>query len=113
MSDHARTDVEAFRELESLVRSLRQQLPGYGRRALAAEERLRQIDSAADHPDPPHVRERIWTLEQENAALRGRLEAATLRTRSVLERVHFLRRSEEHTSELQSHSFISYAVFCL
>src|ERR1051326_2666910 len=23
------------------------------------------------------------------------------------------RRSEEHTSELQSHSFISYAVFCL
>src|ERR1051326_4610654 len=24
-----------------------------------------------------------------------------------------LRRSEEHTSELQSHSFISYAVFCL
>src|ERR1051326_9241479 len=25
----------------------------------------------------------------------------------------FLIRSEEHTSELQSHSFISYAVFCL
>ena len=25
----------------------------------------------------------------------------------------FLKRSEEHTSELQSHSFISYAVFCL
>src|ERR1051326_5586452 len=25
----------------------------------------------------------------------------------------FLYRSEEHTSELQSHSFISYAVFCL
>ena len=24
-----------------------------------------------------------------------------------------LERSEEHTSELQSHSFISYAVFCL
>src|ERR1051326_9513555 len=26
---------------------------------------------------------------------------------------HFFGRSEEHTSELQSHSFISYAVFCL
>ena len=25
----------------------------------------------------------------------------------------YLDRSEEHTSELQSHSFISYAVFCL
>ncbi len=28
-------------------------------------------------------------------------------------RLLFVRRSEEHTSELQSHSFISYAVFCL
>src|ERR1051326_9432276 len=27
--------------------------------------------------------------------------------------VHLSSRSEEHTSELQSHSFISYAVFCL
>ena len=30
-----------------------------------------------------------------------------------LEREKNLVRSEEHTSELQSHSFISYAVFCL
>src|ERR1051326_9420990 len=28
-------------------------------------------------------------------------------------RMHPAERSEEHTSELQSHSFISYAVFCL
>ena len=95
MSDHARTDVEAFRELESLVRSLGEQLASYRRRALAAEERLREIDSAADHPDPPHVRARIRTLEQETASLRGRLEAATLRTRSVLERVHFLRQQSQ------------------
>src|ERR1051326_9472162 len=27
--------------------------------------------------------------------------------------IHAARRSEEHTFELQSHSFISYAVFCL
>src|ERR1051326_9232021 len=32
------------------------------------------------------------------------------RARAVREHVQ---RSEEHTSELQSHSFISYAVFCL
>ena len=31
----------------------------------------------------------------------------------TLEKVKELYRSEEHTSELQSHSFISYAVFCL
>ena len=31
----------------------------------------------------------------------------------VRPRLSFFSRSEEHTSELQSHSFISYAVFCL
>jgi hypothetical protein len=95
MSEHVRADVEAFRQLEALVRSLGQQLAGYRGRALAAEERLRHIDSAADHPDPPHVRERIRALEKENAALRGRLDAATLRTRAVLERVHFLRQQAQ------------------
>ena len=34
-------------------------------------------------------------LEQENAALRGRLNAATARTRSVLDRVHFLRQQSQ------------------
>src|ERR1051326_9371582 len=31
----------------------------------------------------------------------------------VINRITDVARSEEHTSELQSHSFISYAVFCL
>ena len=31
----------------------------------------------------------------------------------ILVEDHGIGRSEEHTSELQSHSFISYAVFCL
>ena len=95
MSDRARPDIEAIRELESLVRSLGEQLASYRSRALAAEERLREIDSAADQGEPPRVRERIRALEQENAALRGRLDAATSRTRSVLERVHFLRQQSQ------------------
>src|SRR3954454_17384249 len=95
MSDHARPDIEAFRELENLVRTLGEQLAGYRQRAYAAEERLRDLDSTADHPDPPRVRERIRALEQENASLRGRLDAATARTRSVLERVHFLRQQAQ------------------
>jgi hypothetical protein len=95
MSVHARPDVEAFRELESLVRTLGEQLASFRQRALTAEERLRRIDSTADHPDPPHVRERILALEQENASLRGRLNAATARTRSVLDRVHFLRQQSQ------------------
>ncbi|HKW09966.1 MAG TPA: hypothetical protein VJO33_06275 [Gemmatimonadaceae bacterium] len=95
MSEHARPDIEAFRELEGLVRNLGEQLAGYRQRALAAEERLRQIDSTGEDPEPPRVRERLRTLEQENASLRGRLDAATKRTRSVLERVHFLRQQSQ------------------
>jgi hypothetical protein len=95
MSDHARPDVEAVHELETLVRQMAEQLASFRRRALSAEERLRHLDTADDHPDPPRVRERIRALEQENASLRGRLDAATARTRSVLERVHFLRQQAQ------------------
>ena len=95
MSDHARPDVEAVRELETLVRQMAEQLASFRRRALSAEERLGHLDAADEHPEPPRVRERIRALEQENASLRGRLEAATTRTRSVLDRVHFLRQQAQ------------------
>src|SRR5881296_3690361 len=95
MSEHVRPDVEAVHELERLLRTLGEQLASYRSRALAAEERLRHIDSTSDQPEPPRVRERIRALEQENATLRDRLEAATSRTRSVLERVHFLRQQAQ------------------
>jgi hypothetical protein len=95
MSEHARPDIEALRELESLVRTLGEQLASYRERALTAEERLHHIDSSGDNPEPPRVRERLRALEQENASLRGRLEAATARTRSVLDRVHFLRQQSQ------------------
>ena len=95
MSDHARPDVEAVRELETLVRQMAEQLASFRRRALSAEERLRHLDATDDEPGPPRIRERIRALEQENASLRGRLEAATTRTRSVLERVHFLRQQAQ------------------
>ena len=48
-----------------------------------------------------------WT----GSALNKNNEASTLIRSSEL--VKSFLRSEEHTSELQSHSFISYAVFCL
>src|ERR1051326_983600 len=47
---------------------------------------------------PKHLADRILTSK---AALEGERKVVTV-----------LFRSEEHTSELQSHSFISYAVFC-
>ena len=95
MSDHAHPEVQAFRELSALVHELSEQLATFRRRAQAAEDRLREIDSAADDADPPHVRERMRALEKENASLRQRLELATSRTQSVLDRVHFLRQQAE------------------
>lgn len=95
MSDNEHPEIQAFRELSALVQELGEELATVRRRAHAAEERLREIDSAADESEPPHVRERLRALERENASLRQRLELATTRTRSVLERVHFLRQQTE------------------
>ena len=95
MSDNAHPEIQAFRELAVVVRGLNKELIAYRERALAAEARLREIESASDDPDPPHVRERLRCLEQENASLRQRLELATSRTRSVLDRVQFLRQQAE------------------
>src|ERR1051326_9442913 len=59
------------------------------------------------------------TTESQLAALKSK-EADTAYAETQLNRTRQLyqagvtsKRSEEHTSELQSHSFISYAVFCL
>lgn len=46
-SDHVRPDVAAFRELDTLVRNLTDQLAGYRRRALAAELRTRELERDA------------------------------------------------------------------
>jgi hypothetical protein len=95
MSDNAHPEIQAFQELSALVRELSRELTRFRGRALAAEARLHEIDSTTDDPSPPHVRERLRALEEENASLRRRLELATARTRSVLDRVQFLRQQTE------------------
>ncbi len=47
-SVHVRPDVAAFRELDTLVRNLTDQLAGYRRRALAAELRTRELERDAE-----------------------------------------------------------------
>jgi cytochrome c556 len=91
MSDSARREVEAFQELELLVRRLKDEAASFRRRALQAESRLREVAEAGDGAASLSVRERLAELEQENAALRSLLEAATARTKGMLDRVHFLR----------------------
>ena len=93
MSDSA-NDVSAFNELEQLVRNLSEELSGFRRRALAAENRLKAAE-AANAPGDLFSHERLAAVEQENADLRQRLSAATERTNQVVAQLRFLRQQHE------------------
>ncbi len=98
MSDNVRPETAAFRELETLVRHLGDELAGFRRRALLAEARLRELEGQEGHPVREQQRalsDRCTQLEHENAGLKGRLEAATARTRQMLDRVHFIRQQTQ------------------
>ena len=111
----------AFGELEELVRHLADELAGFRRRAFAAEARVRELEAAAGTGQgeaaagtpaaengpatldstvvargAPELgtAERVAELERENQELRQRLEAAAARTRTVLDRVRFLRQQQ-------------------
>ena len=115
-----RPDVEAFRELDTLVRKLTEQLSGYRRRALAAEARSRELEhqmallqarvaageaARRQLTETAHV-SRVGKpvgeltantdrssseLALENERLRARLSDARDRTALVADRVRFLR----------------------
>jgi hypothetical protein len=102
MSDSVRPEIVAFRELETLVRHLGDELAGFRRRALVAEARLRELEGSEVQPVVKQQRrlsERCTELEHENAALKGRLEAATARTRQLLDRVHFIRQQTQASTD--------------
>jgi predicted RNase H-like nuclease (RuvC/YqgF family) len=101
MSDSVRPEIAAFRELETLVHHLGDELAGFRRRALLAEARVRELEGQDARPVKQHQRElaeRCTRLEHENAALRGRLEAATARTEQMLERVRFIRQQTQSSA---------------
>jgi hypothetical protein len=98
MSDSVRPEITAFRELELLVRHLGDELAGFRRRALLAEARLRELEGRESRSGKQHQRdllERCTRLEQDNVALKGRLDAATTRTRQMLDRVRFIRQQTQ------------------
>ena len=102
MSDSVRPEVTAFRELETLVRHLGDELAGFRRRALLAEARLKEIEAEGATPAAREQRElgdRVTQLEHENAALKGRLDAALARTRQMLDRVRFIRQQAQGGAE--------------
>ena len=85
-SDSARPEMRAFRELEQLVHHLGDELASFRRRALAAEARVKELETALPEGGVDSVK-----LRSENEHLRKRLDGATERTRQLLDRMRFVR----------------------
>lgn len=95
MSDPAQVDPDAIRELDVLVHHLADELAAFRRRALMAESRLKEVESHEGGVIALDLSARVTQLEKENEQLRGKLEAATTRTRQMLDRVRFLRQQAQ------------------
>lgn len=123
MSDSARPDLAAFRELEQLIRALGDEMAAWRRRAHEAEARLKASEArlarqSAEQPaaaragaspaasaataaragEPAQsgsTSQLVAALQRENQDLRLRLEAARQRTKQLLDRVRFLRQQHQ------------------
>ena len=95
MSDPAQADPDAIQELDVLVRHLADELAAFRRRALVAESRLKEVESHEGGVIALDLSARVTQLEKENEQLRGKLDAATARTRQMLDRVRFLRQQAQ------------------
>ena len=109
----------AFLELQRLVRHMTDELASFRRRAFAAEARVRELEQelagararaleatpvrvVAAEPAPTtdlsEAGRSVVELQRENEDLRARLDQATQRTRSLLDRVRFLRQQEQEAA---------------
>ena len=93
-----RPEIRAYQELESLVRSLGEELAMFRRRALAAEAQLKETGHAPPKGKSAISGERLAELQEENEGLRTRLARAEERVRQVMDRVRFLRQQIQSQS---------------
>jgi hypothetical protein len=93
MSEPERPDAAAFRELQSVVRNLVDELAGFRKRALAAEAKLKGVESATGSSAKTGAR--LAQLEEENSRLRAQVEKARTSTKGMLEKVRFLRQQAQ------------------
>lgn len=93
MSEQERPDATAFRGLETVVRRLVDELAAFRKRALSAEAKVKGYESAAGSGAKTGAR--LAKLEDENARLRAQVERAKSSTKSMLERVRFLRQQAQ------------------
>ena len=90
MSGNERSEVRAFRELETLVRHLGEELAAYRRRAIEAEEKLK--DAGKSHA------KRGGSDHGPDAELKKRVEHAEQRVKQMMDRVRFLRQQLQTTA---------------
>ena len=98
MSSYARPDFAAIDELESLLRHVGDELAAWRRRCLRAEQDLaafKEKGGVMQTPDTVLGRQRLAELEQENLALRTRLDGASERVQMLVARLAFLERDVE------------------
>ncbi len=98
MSSYARPDFAAIDELESLLRHVGDELAAWRRRCLRAEQDLaafKEKGGVMQSPDTVLGRQRLAELEQENLALRARLDGASERVQMLVARLAFLERDVE------------------
>lgn len=98
MSSYARPDFAAIEELEALLRHVGDELSAWRRRCLRAEQELaafKEKGGVMPTPDTVAGRQRLAELEQENLALRARLENAGERVQMLVSRLTFLERDVE------------------
>jgi cell division protein FtsB len=99
--DGERADAQVVDQLETILRHVADELATWRARALKAEAELKESgargSSASAKPDP-ETRIRVIDLEQENKALRQRVEAARLRVHDLLSRLTFLEEQARETA---------------
>src|SRR5205823_281252 len=100
--DGERVDARVLDQLETILRHVADELAGWRARALKAEGELKDLSARASAAGgsgggagsvwkaDPETRNRIADLEQENKALRQRVEAARVRVHDLLARLTFL-----------------------
>jgi hypothetical protein len=93
MSASERPDLAAFKELETLVRNLGEELAMFRRRAIAAEALVKEPRTGEGRVTKGESRSAgsDSELAAENELLRARLGRTEERVRQMMERVRFLR----------------------
>ena len=98
MSEQERPDAAAFRELETVIRRLVDELSAFRKRALSAEAKLKGYE-AVSTTGPRAAGARLAKLEDENARLRSQVEKAKSSTKGMLQRVRFLRQQAQEAEK--------------